>query len=158
MAVGLADFLEEPEIHEVYLRRYRAEYVSHFLWKIVHGVSGWTRLPAGSEMWHEAQEGGGGYVGTAQNGARLALITVPACFALGMDAQRLILGASTLERLLATMPLDERSAFEDFLNQRRHSAIFQLVKKHAMVRRNPNASRELASAAMRLEAICEVLS
>lgn len=157
MALELADILEEPSIHEIYVRRYRAEYASHFLWKIVHGISGWTTLPAGSDMWHETQEGGG-YVPSAQSGARVARITVPPCFALRLEQHRLVLGASALERLIATMPLGERSALEDFLNQQRHSAIFYLHKKHAMVRRNPSVKRELASAAMRLEGVCEVLA
>ena len=159
MALELSDLLERPDIHAVYLERYRAESIMRRLWRIANGLSAWGALPDGSEMWHERAESGGGSAprgGLSTPGASVAEVAVPACFALRLEAHKVYLYAGQVERAVKGLGREEREAFGEWLGLRRHSAVFWVVPKHAMVRRSPSASRELERAAMAIAATAEV--
>jgi hypothetical protein len=159
MPEQLADFLEDRDIHQVYLLRYRAEYVMRKLWEITQGRSHWrsagtTRSTLGG--------GAGGGVGVAGIGqatrAKYALITVPECAVLEFEGERLRLWSTHLSRRVNALPFDQRKAVEDFLLEPRPSAVFKLVKRWAMVRRDDNASEHLAKAALTIVSLTDPIA
>jgi uncharacterized C2H2 Zn-finger protein len=147
--IELHDLIEDRDIHEVYLLRYRADYVMRKLWEITQGRSHWRS--AGSHRPGPGAGSGGG-VGVAGIGqatrAKYALVTVPECAVLHFEGERLRLWSTHVNRTLNALPFDQRKAVEDFLMAPRCSAVFSLVKRWAMVRRNESASEHLAKAAL----------
>ncbi len=158
----LEHLIEVPDIHQVYVARYRAEFVTRHLWRIAHGRTAWTMLPAGSDIQELPEGGRGGTSGravpVAQVGARVAYIKIPAALCLDLEAHSLTLTGSTLAEVMRRLHFEESIAWEDFIAAKRHSAVFSLVKRWAMTRRNDSATEELASAALKVGAACEVVS
>ena len=156
----LEHLIEIPDIHEVYVARYRAEHVTHHLWRIAHGRAAWDMLPAGSDI-QDIEHGRGGTpsraVPVAQVGARLAYIKIPAAVCLELDAHVLSLTGSALAEAMRRLSRAEPAAWEEFIAQPRHSAVFSLVKRWAMTRRNSSASEALGRAALMVGAACEVV-
>jgi hypothetical protein len=153
----LAEILEDRDIHEVYLLRYRAEYVMRKLWEITQGRSHWRSAGVNRPALGSGSRGGVGVAGIGQaTRAKYALITVPECAVLRFERERRRLWSTHLARSVNRLPFDQRKAVEDFLLEPRPSAVFKLVKRWAMVRRDDNASEHLAKAALSIVALTDV--
>jgi hypothetical protein len=153
----LAEFLEDRDIHEVYLLRYRADYSMRKLWEIIQGRSHWRSAGANRPTLGAASGGSVGVAGIGQaTRAKYALITVPECAVLRFEGERLRLWSTHLARCVNALPFDQRKAVEDYLLDPRPGAVFKLVKRWAMVRRDDNASEHLAKAALAIVALTDV--
>lgn len=152
--MDLAHLVETRDIQDVYVQRYRADYVARALWRLSQGRAHWHRMPMtpGSVGSSGFSVRGGGTV----TGVRYLPITVPPCAVLHLDDQRLRLWASDYRQSLCGLTTDERDAWEDYLLKPRLSSVFYLVRRWAMVRRSDNASEDLARAALKLVGDVEV--
>lgn len=155
MRVELEHLVEERDIHDVYVQRYRATYLARDLWRIAQGRARWAMAaPA-----RGSGSGGGFQVVGAGRAARPRYfdVTVPANAALDVPEHTLRIWAHDLRRGMESLQRDERDAWEDYLLWPRLSSVFHVVTRWAMVRRGDNASEELARATMKLVISCEVL-
>jgi hypothetical protein len=156
----LSYLLEDRDIHQVYLARYRAEYLADILWQLTNRRVSWQQMPATPR---EAKGDGGGDGAPSSgsfsaSGPRYLDYEVPPVAVLGFKHEaRRIWSASHREGLLA-LTLDERRAWEEHMLRPRYSAVFVVVHKIARVRRSDSVStsKQLASAALKLSEFSEL--
>jgi hypothetical protein len=149
MPEQLAELIEDRDIHQVYLLRYRADYTMRKLWEITQGRARWHSASSHRPPLGASSGGGVGVAGIGQaTRAKYALITVPECAILQFPRERRRLWSTHLARTVNSLPFDQRKAVEDYLLEPRCNAVFSLVKRWAMVRRNETASEHLARAAL----------
>jgi hypothetical protein len=149
--LDLLHLIEVPDIHEVYLARYRAEAITHKVWRLLHCKDNWSSI--GRNPGHLEKRGGDrpdtGSTGLENNGSLAFVdIKIDPCVCLNYKGEMLRLYRVDLARAFSSMQPKVRVAVEEHLSLKRYSAVFSVVHRWAMVRRNTTASEEVAKGAM----------
>lgn len=133
--------------HALQVQRWRAEYVTRELWRILQGRAHWSVLTRSGNS-----EGGGAIVVGAGSLASLKAafvdVVVPADARLGVEDHQLRVWRGSLRVAWRSLKPDESFALEEWLHRPRHSAIFR--REGAAVRRNHGTGEDLARAALKL--------
>jgi hypothetical protein len=149
--LDLSHLIEDQDIHQVYLARYRAEAITHKVWRLLHNKDNWSSV--GRNPGHLEKRGSDtpatGSTGLEHNGA-LAFtdIKIDPCVCLSYKGEMLRLYRVDLARAFSSMQPKVRAAVEEHLSPKRYSAVFAVVPRWSMVRRNTTASEEVAKGAM----------
>lgn len=156
----ISHLLEDPDIHAVYLDRWRAEYLAQTLWKLTNERLHWERHPALVPLVVTSSRGGdrrpvGGF---KREGARYLNYDVPPVAVLNFRLEARRIYNSSYREALFTLTIDERNAWDEHMLRPRYSAAFAIVYRHAMVRRSDSvaSSKELAAAAVKIAMFSEL--
>lgn len=139
----------------VYQQRYRAEFVTLALWRIVHERAHWREITVRREA------GAGGGVRAVGAGSLRSYtsavydVRVPAHARLQVPEHTIRIYRGELRRVRETLKPEEEHALEEWLLKPRHSCIFRVHGDK--VQRNETASEDLARAALKLMAATRVL-
>lgn len=139
----------------LYQQRYRAEFVTLALWRIVHERAHWREITVRRET------GAGGGVRAVGAGSLRSYsagvfdVRVPAHARLGVTEHHVRLYRGELRRVLESLKPEERHALDEWLLKPRHSCVFRVHGDR--VHRNEGAGEDLARAALKLMAATRVL-
>jgi len=148
-------FVPRSERHAIYVQRYRAEYVTLALWRLVHERAHWKTITV------HADGGEGGSIRAVGAGSLRSFSSavfdarVPAHARLQVPDHWIRVYRGELRRVRENLKPEEEHALEEWLLKPRHSCIFRVHGDK--VQRNETASEDLARAALKLMAATRVL-
>ena len=154
----LSHLLEEPDIHEVYLERLRAEYLTKTLWQITHARILWSKMPLTPlEVKSGGGEGGPSSGGFQSRSPAFVEFEVPAVAVLVFRGERWRLWKNTYRQALQGLSPDEHHALREHMLNARYSSVFAVNHRQATVRRSVSADWDLAKAALKILGASEQL-
>ena len=151
----LSHLLEEPDIHEVYLERLRAEYLTKTLWQLTHERIHWSKMPLTPLEAKSGGVGGASAGGFQSRSPSFVEFEVPAVAMLAFEGERWRLWQNAYFQAAQGLSGDEQHAFREHTLSARYSAVFAVNHRQATVRRSVSADWELARAALKILGYCE---
>ena len=154
----LSHLLEEPDIHEVYLERLRAEYLTKTLWQLTHERIHWSKMPLTPlEAKSGGGEGGPSGGGFQSRSPSFVEFEVPAVAMLAFESERWRLWQNAYWQAAQGLSSDEQHAFREHMLNARYSSVFAVNHRQATVRRSVSADWDLAKAALKILGASEQL-
>lgn len=148
-------FVPQSERHAVYVQRYRAEFVTLALWRLVQERAHWKTITV------RADAGEGGSTRAVGAGSLRSVSSavfdarVPAHARLQVPDHWIRIYRGELRRVRGELKPEEEHALEEWLLKPRHSCVFRVHGDR--VQRNEGASEDLARAALKLMAATRVI-